>query len=153
MRISDWSSDLCSSALHSAVALGPAKRTAAGRTSDDTQRCHHLERTHVLSQPCPWPHKPPRHAPLALHQRDCREAVGQVLRIIVVAAPGSALGRYPEGNTERTRAGLMTPMPIPDDLAEKMQTYQSWFSFTASCPALPHTRNPTPTEEPIRKAS
>ena len=85
----------------------------------------------------PWPY----------YQRDCREAVGQVLRIIVVAAPGSALGRYPEGNTERTRAGLMTPMPIPDDLAEKMQTYQSWVSFTASCPALPHTRNHTPTEE------
>ena len=51
---------------HSAVAFRPAKRTAAGRTSDDTQRWHHLERTHVLSQPCPWPHKPPRHAPLAL---------------------------------------------------------------------------------------
>ena len=127
--------------------FGPQRGPQPAAPAMTPQRWHHLERTHVLSQPCPWPHKPPRHAPLALHQRDCREAVGQVLRIIVVAAPGSALGRYPEGNTERTRAGLMTPMPIPDDLAEKMQTYQSWVSFTASCPALPHTRNHTPTEE------
>lgn len=54
---------------------------------------------------------------LALRQRDRREALGQVVRIIV-AAPGSALGRYPEGNTGRTRAGLMTPMLIPEDLAQ-----------------------------------
>ncbi|QKG24275.1 DUF3703 domain-containing protein [Actinomadura verrucosospora] len=36
---------------------------------------------------------------------------------IVVAAPGSALGRYPDGNTGRTGAGINTPMPIPGDLA------------------------------------
>mgnify|MGYP002653082866 CR=1 FL=1 len=36
---------------------------------------------------------------------------------IIVAAPGSLAGRYPEGNTGRTRAGLMTPMPVPTDLA------------------------------------
>ena len=36
---------------------------------------------------------------------------------IIVAAPGSLSGRYPEGNTGRTRAGLMTPMPTPADLA------------------------------------
>jgi hypothetical protein len=53
---------------------------------------------------------------LALRQHDRREAIGQVLRLIV-AAPGSMTGRYPVGNTGRVNAGLMTPMPIPDDLA------------------------------------
>lgn len=53
---------------------------------------------------------------LALRQRDRREAIGQVVRLIV-AAPGSMTGRYPVGNTGRTAAGLMTPMALPDDLA------------------------------------
>ncbi|EQM30130.1 MULTISPECIES: DUF3703 domain-containing protein [Rhodococcus erythropolis group] len=96
-----------------------AEMAAAGRTGDDIRRWHHLERAHVISQPYPWPHTHNHLAMLllALRQRDRREALGQILRIIV-AAPGSALGRYPEGNTGRTRVGLMTPMPIPDDLAE-----------------------------------
>ena len=42
---------------------------------------------------------------------------GQVIRLLV-AAPGSALGRYPEGNTGRARVPLTQPMPIPDDLAD-----------------------------------
>jgi Protein of unknown function (DUF3703) len=53
---------------------------------------------------------------LALRQHDRREAFGQIVRIIV-AAPGSLAGRYPEGNTGRVAAGLTTPMPIPADLA------------------------------------
>jgi hypothetical protein len=53
---------------------------------------------------------------LAVRQNDRREAFGQVIRIIV-AAPGSALGCYPEGNTGRARVGLTQPMPLPDDLA------------------------------------
>jgi hypothetical protein len=54
---------------------------------------------------------------LAVRQRDRREALGQIIRIMV-AAPGSALGGYPEGNTGRVAAGLMTPMPIPADLTD-----------------------------------
>jgi hypothetical protein len=53
---------------------------------------------------------------LALAQRDRREALGQVVRIIV-ATLGSALGRYPEGNTGRARVGLTQSMPMPADLA------------------------------------
>ncbi|WP_024794192.1 DUF3703 domain-containing protein, partial [Tomitella biformata] len=53
---------------------------------------------------------------LALRQRDRREAIGQIIRIIV-AAPGSTLGRYPEGNTGRTRAGLMTAMPLSAEMS------------------------------------
>ncbi|MCC8930763.1 DUF3703 domain-containing protein [Rhodococcus sp. I2R] len=43
-------------------------------------------------------------------------SLAKIVRI-VVAAPGSALGRYPEGNTGRTRAGLMTTMPLSAEMA------------------------------------
>lgn len=92
---------------------------AAARASTDAEaRWRHLERAHILSQPWPWPHTRNHIAMLvlALAQRDRREALGQVVRIIV-AAPGSALGRYPAGNTGRARVGLTRPMPVPEDLA------------------------------------
>lgn len=92
---------------------------AAARSADtDDARWHHLERAHIVSQPDPWLHTGNHVAmfALAVRQRDRREAIGQVVRIIV-AAPGSIAGRYPEGNTGRTAAGLTTPMPIPADLA------------------------------------
>ena len=92
--------------------------TAACGAVDPAARWAHLERAHIVSQPCPWLHTRNHVAMfvLALRQRDRREALGQVVRI-VVAAPGSALGRYPEGNTGRVGAGLRTPMPIPAALA------------------------------------
>jgi hypothetical protein len=82
------------------------------------QRWRHLERAHIISQPHPWLHTCNHVAMLnlALRQHDRREAFGQIVRIIV-AAPGSLAGRYPEGNTGRVAAGLTTPMPIPADLA------------------------------------
>lgn len=92
---------------------------AAAKTATSEQlRWYHLERAHIASQPDPWLHTCNHAAMLraALRQRDRREAVGQVLRI-VVAAPGSLTGRYPDGNTGRVAAGLTTPMPIPEDLA------------------------------------
>lgn len=79
----------------------------------------HLERAHILSQPYPWPHTR-NHAAmlvLALRQHDRREALGQVVRIIVAArGPLSLL----PGRQYRTRAGLMTPVPIHADLAEAL---------------------------------
>ncbi|WP_129978129.1 DUF3703 domain-containing protein [Rhodococcus sp. Q1] len=98
-----------------------AEMAAARATSVDSQRWAHLERAHILSQPYPWPHTRNHLAMLglALRQRDRREALGQVVRVIV-ASPGSTLGRYPEGNTGRTRAGLMTRMTVPADLAETL---------------------------------
>ncbi|GAA0841563.1 hypothetical protein GCM10009525_55220 [Streptosporangium amethystogenes subsp. fukuiense] len=102
---------------HVRVAYQAEMRAARAATQART-RWRHLERAHILSQPWPWPHTANHLAmfALAVAQRDRREALGQVVRIIV-AAPGSALGRYPEGNTGRARAGLTRPMPIPDDLA------------------------------------
>jgi hypothetical protein len=86
-------------------------------------RWRHLERAHIVSQPYPWLHTRNHVAmlDLALRQRDRREALAQVVRI-VVAAPGSLTGRYPGGNTGRRAAGLMTPMPVPADLAAALES-------------------------------
>ncbi|MEU0566042.1 DUF3703 domain-containing protein [Nonomuraea sp. NPDC005983] len=99
-----------------------AEMRAAKTATDPAARWRHLERAHIISQPWPWPHTANHLAmfALAVRQRDRREAFGQVIRIIV-AAPGSALGRYPEGNTGRARVGLTQPMPVPDDLAALLQ--------------------------------
>ncbi|WP_228001051.1 DUF3703 domain-containing protein [Nocardia australiensis] len=90
---------------------------AAKTTLDPAQRWAHLERAHILSQPDPWLHTGNHLAmfTLAVRQRDRREALGQIVRIIV-AAPGSLAGRFPEGNTGRARVGLRQPMPTPPDL-------------------------------------
>ncbi|WP_327109968.1 DUF3703 domain-containing protein [Nocardia sp. NBC_01730] len=95
--------------------------TAAKHVADPQRRWTHLERAHIISQPYPWLHTRNHVAMLALaiSQRDRREAAGQVVRIIV-AAPGSLTGRFPEGNTGRTDAGLRTPMPVPADLATEI---------------------------------
>ncbi|TQC49829.1 DUF3703 domain-containing protein [Rhodococcus sp. WS4] len=91
---------------------------AAKSAATAEARWIHLERAHIASQPDPWLHTCNHVAMLvlALRQRDRREALGQMVRI-VVAAPGSMAGRYPEGNPGRVAAGLMTPMPIPADPA------------------------------------
>jgi hypothetical protein len=80
------------------------------------------ERAHILSQPWPGPHTR-THAVmlrLAVHAGDLREVLGQLVRL-AVAAPGSAAGRYPSGNTGRARVGLTAPMPIPADLAAQLR--------------------------------
>ncbi|TLG08820.1 DUF3703 domain-containing protein [Nocardia cyriacigeorgica] len=91
---------------------------SAAISSDIDQRWRHLERAHILSQPDPWLHTRNHIAmlTLAIRQRDRREALGQVIRIIV-AAPGSLAGLAPEGNTGRANVGLRQPMPTPPDLA------------------------------------
>lgn len=101
-----------------ARAIYRAEMDAAKRSVDAQIQWRHFERAHIVSQPDPWLHTC-NHAAmlwLALRQRDRREALGQVVRLIL-AAPGSVTGRYPVGNTGRTGAGLMTPMPVPGDLA------------------------------------
>lgn len=97
--------------------------SAAKHAATVHDRWRHLERAHIVSQPYPWLHTRNHVAmlELALRQRDRREALAQVVRI-VVAAPGSLSGRYPEGNTGRRAAGLMTPMPVPPDLAAALES-------------------------------
>lgn len=67
-------------------------------------RWHHLERAHIISQPDPGLHTRNHIAmlALALHQHDRREALGQIVRIIV-AAPGSLSGRYRRQHRPRSR--------------------------------------------------
>ena len=96
-----------------------AAERAASRTAPTSEaRWHALERAHILSQPWAWPHTKAHAVMLgvAWREHDRREALGQVIRL-VVAAPGSALGKYPEGNTGRATVPLTQPMPMPADLA------------------------------------
>ncbi|MGA5466749.1 DUF3703 domain-containing protein [Mycobacterium sp. NPDC050041] len=104
-----------------ARALYHREMAAATAAASTEQRWRHLERAHIISQPNPLLHTL-NHVTmlkLALREHDRREALGQVVRI-VVAAPGSLTGRYPQGNTGRVDAGLMTSMTVPADLAEQL---------------------------------
>jgi hypothetical protein len=95
--------------------MAAARTPTAGSAAE---RWRAAERAHILSQPWPVAHTR-THAVmlrLAVRDRDVVEVLGQIVRL-VLAAPGSAAGRYPTGNTGRTRVGLNTPMPVPDDLA------------------------------------
>jgi hypothetical protein len=89
------------------------------RASDDPWPA--LERAHIVSQPWPWPHTRVHAAMLraALAQRDRREVIGQVVRI-VLAGPGSLVGRYATGNTGRTSMGLTETKPVPVDLVDPL---------------------------------
>ena len=77
-----------------------------------------LEDAHVLSQPSGRQHVRvhARMLMAAWRTRDRHELRGQVVRLIV-AAPGSWSGRYPVGNTGRSRVPATQPMPIRPDLA------------------------------------
>lgn len=96
-----------------------AELRAAHTSATSEQRWAALERAHILSQPWAWPHTRAHAVMLrvAWSEHDRREAAGQVLRLLV-AAPGSVLGRYPEGNTGRAAVPLTKRMPVPQDLAE-----------------------------------
>ncbi|MDY7229876.1 DUF3703 domain-containing protein [Hyalangium rubrum] len=76
-----------------------------------------LERAHILSQAHAWPHVRVHCAmfTFAWRRRDWREWLGQFPRLLL-AGPGSLLGRAPQGNTGGTSVGIFTLMPIPEDL-------------------------------------
>jgi hypothetical protein len=94
-----------------------AARAARGRTKRAVL-WRHLERAHILSQPSARLHTRVHWVMLVIAARDLdlREAFGQILRI-AVAGLGSAIGRYPLGNTGRARVPIALPMPIEPDLA------------------------------------
>ena len=77
----------------------------------------HLERAHILSQADAGRHVLVHLKMFAYgwRRRDRHEVLGQLARL-VVAAPGSWLGRAPLGNTGGAGVGILTPMSIPDDL-------------------------------------
>jgi hypothetical protein len=89
----------------------------ARAAGDPARAWHHLERAHILSQPLPVAHVR-THVAMLVHgvrHRDRREVIGQFIRLLV-AGPGSILGRYPLGNTGGANVNAVTPMPIPADL-------------------------------------
>lgn len=97
--------------------------THAHAIGDRHDAWRQLEDAHVLSQPWVRPHLRV-HAKmlhLAWRERDGREVLGQISRI-VLAGPGSATGRYPAGNTGRSRVSAFEPMPIRSDLATILDT-------------------------------
>jgi hypothetical protein len=96
------------------------EHTAArqARADGDTAReWHHLERAHILSQPLAIPHMRTHVAMLGygIRNRNGPEITGQLVRL-VVAGPGSAIGRYPLGNTGGANVNAVAPMDIPADL-------------------------------------
>lgn len=86
--------------------------------SDGQARWDHLERAHILSQPWAWPHVKVHGLMLrqGLREHDRREAVGQVVRLIV-AGPGSLAEKYPAGNNGRATVPMSQSAPLPPDLA------------------------------------
>ncbi|MBU8894159.1 hypothetical protein DRW03_12495 [Corallococcus sp. H22C18031201] len=94
----------------------------AERAGDLARAWRHLERAHVLSQAHAGPHVRVHVRMFAFgwRRRDLRELVGQWVRILV-AAPGSWFGRAPLGNTGGANVGILTPLPIPEDLRAMLE--------------------------------
>jgi hypothetical protein len=91
----------------------------ARSTGDHAAEWTHLERAHILSQPMAVAHVRTHLGMLAfaLRRHDLHEIIGQLIRAIV-AGPGSAVRRYPLGNTGGANVSAVAPMPIPYDLRE-----------------------------------
>src|SRR5690606_36418277 len=89
----------------------------ARRRGDVAEEWRRLERAHILSQPLAVAHVRTHLTMLGfgIRQRDRREVTGQLVRLLV-AGPGSAIGRYPLGNTGGADVSAVVPMPIPTDL-------------------------------------
>jgi len=88
------------------------------RSADDrAAEWDHLERAHILSQPFAVLHLRTHLAMLGygIRHGDHHEIAGQLIRL-VLAGPGSALGRYPVGNTGGADVNAVTPMPVPAEL-------------------------------------
>jgi hypothetical protein len=81
-----------------------------------------LERAHVLGQASIWLHLRSHWWMLVcgVAEKDAREVVGQMVRL-VLSVPGSALGRYPRGNTGRARVDMFRPLPIAPDLGRLLR--------------------------------
>ena len=79
----------------------------------------HLERAHILGQRFLVPHLRSHWWMFraGLQMGDAREVLAQIPRLLL-AGPGSLLGRNPLGNPGTARVGIFQPVAIPPDLAE-----------------------------------
>ena len=97
---------------------------ASARSDDGTDTAWaRLEDAHVRSQPWIRPHLRVHLAMLSLgwKQGDPGEVAGQLMRL-ALAGPGSALGRYPTGNTGRSNVSAFEPMLIRQELEQLIAT-------------------------------
>lgn len=94
-----------------------AASVSAEQAGDFPRAWRSLERAHILSQAHALPHLRVHWAMAAFAWRraDLREVLGQLPRLLL-AMPGSWLGRAPLGNTGGANVGIFTPMAIPEDL-------------------------------------
>jgi len=95
--------------------LTQARRMLA--TGDQTQSFLHLERAHILSQAYVGPHVQTHWLMLKLawQQSDFSAVAGQAVRMLL-GALGSAVGRYPLGNTGGSNINMFRHLPVPADL-------------------------------------
>jgi Protein of unknown function (DUF3703) len=96
---------------------------ASKNAVDRNTKFAHLERAHVLGQASTLLHVVAhvRMAAWALRERDVRELRGQLFRI-VGAATKTALGWVPSGNTGGVNVSPFKSLPIPADLASKIES-------------------------------
>lgn len=100
-------------------AVSAAQEAERARNWD--QAWESLAEAHIFSQSDPWLHSAVHWKMLGLgwRQRNWREIQGQVLRLLL-AAPGSILGKYPVGNTGRSNVSAFQAMPVSDRIREKL---------------------------------
>ena len=108
-------------ALTRIVADELADHASARRAGDVAGAWRALESAHIASQARLGFHIRVHLAMLAyairLHQP--REIAGQLARL-ALAPLGAMMGRIPRGNTGRSNVSAFRPMPIPADLAARM---------------------------------
>lgn len=94
---------------------------AARRAGNKEAAWRALELAHIVAQPYLGLHLAGHWAMLAyaLHTRDGSEAWGQCLRLALVPL-GAITGRLPVGNTGRSHVSAFRPMPIPQELLNRM---------------------------------
>ncbi len=94
-----------------------ARAREARKQGDLTRAYALLEEAHITGQQWILPHLRSHWGMLclALLQVDFREIAGQAFRLML-AAPGTWLGRLPLGNTGRANVSAFRPMPIPEHL-------------------------------------
>jgi hypothetical protein len=85
-----------------------------------------LKAIHIVSQPFAGPHWASHVAMLrfAVSLREWREVGGQLLRLALVPL-GNATGHLPAGNHGRTRASPFKPMPVDDELFQRLRAISS----------------------------
>ena len=100
--------------------------TEAGSTGKSIEAFSHLERAHVLGQASTKQHVMVHWHMLvwAIRSRSLRECFGQAFRI-VGAVTKTAFGLVPMGNTGGSNVSPFKPMPVPPELAVKIQEASS----------------------------